>query len=311
MALSITEANGDFKLSMEYPTLFISRCEATSLLQVFQKAVQQIIAEPNSSINTASIATSRDKDQIQNWNAQPWDNEDRLVHDLIKETVAKLPSLPAIWSWDGELTCTELDTVSTTFAKQLRFMGCSKCSIVVLCFEKSMWAVISMLAVAKAGAGFVHIDPNGPVDRVKSIIEQTGSTLGLSSARSAAHISGILPTTLTVDQPTMASLQSTPQQEGDVPQEADPSSVLYIIFYQRKYLESQGGSDTAPLILLGRQVQSIMATDQKRITRLAVCFDASLEEVFTVLIAGGCICIPSEQDRLADIPGFVRRAGVN
>lgn len=314
MALSITEANGDFKLSIEYPTLFMSRCEATSLLQVFQKAVQQIIAEPNSSINTTSIATSRDKDQIQKWNAQPWDTEDRLVHDLIKETVAKKPSLPAIWSWDGELTYYELDTVSTRLAKQLRFLGCRKGSIVVLCFEKSMWAVVSMLAVAKAGAGFVHIDPNWPVDRVKSIIEQTGSTLGLSSARNAAYISGILLTTLTVDQPTMASLLSTPQQERDVPPEADPSSVLYIIF--------TSGSTGSPkgVVIQHRSFCSaarynrswLQIKKESRVLQFtSYCFDASLEEIFTVLIAGGCICVPSEQDRLADIPGFVRRAGVN
>lgn len=314
MALSITEENGEFKLSMEYPTLFMSRCEATSLLRVFEKAVQQIIAEPNRNISTTSIATSRDKDQIRKWNTQPWGTEDRLVHELITETVAKQPSLPAIWSWDGELTYSELDTESTRLARQLRFLGCSNGSIVVLCFEKSIWAVVSMLAVAKAGAAFVHIDPNGPVERIKSIIQQTGSTLGLSSAGNAARISGILPTTLAVDQSTIASFLSTPQQECDVPLEADPSSVLYIIFTSGSTGNPKG------VVIQHRSFCSAarhnrswlqIEKDSRVLQFTSYCFDASLEEIFTVLIAGGCICIPSEQDRLADIPGFVRRAQVN
>lgn len=314
MALSITEANGEFKLSMEYPTWFMSQCEATNLLQVFKQAVQQMIAEPDGSINTTSIATSRDKDLIQRWNAQPWDTEDRLVHELVKETVAKQPSLPAIWSWDGKLTYSELDTESTRLAEQLRFLGCSMGSIVVLCFEKSIWAVVSMLAVAKAGAGFVHIDPNGPVERIKSIIQQTGSTLGLSSAGNAARISGLLTKTLTVDQPTMASFLSTPPHEYDLSSEADPSSVLYIIF--------TSGSTGRPkgVVIQHRSFCSAarhnrswlqIEQDSRVLQFTSYCFDASLEEIFTVLIAGGCICIPSEQDRLSDIPGFVRRARVN
>lgn len=299
---------------MEYPTSFMSQCEATNLLQVFKQAVKQIIVEPHGSINTTSIATGRDRDQIQRWNAQPWDTEDRLVHEIIKETVAKQPSLPAIWSWDGELTYSELDTESTRLAKQLRFLGCSMGSIVVLCFEKSIWAVVSMLAVAKAGAGFVHIDPNGPVERIKSIIQQTGSTLGLSSAANAARISGLLPTTLTLDQPTMAGFLSTPQQEHDLPLEADPSSVLYMIF--------TSGSTGSPkgVVIQHRSFCSAarhnrswlqIEKDSRVLQFTSYCFDASLEEIFTVLIAGGCICIPSEQDRLSDIPGFVRRARVN
>lgn len=314
MALSITEENGEFKLSMEYPTSFMSRCEATNLLQVFQKAVQQIIAEPNRNISTTSIATSGDKNQIQKWNSKPWDTEDRVVYELIQETVAKQPSRPAIWSWDGELTYSELDTESTRLAKRLRFLGCSVGSIVVLCFEKSIWAVVSMLAVAKAGAAFVHIDPNGPVERIKSIVEQTGSTLGLSSAGNAARISGILPTTLTVDRSTIASFLSTPQQECDLSPEADPSSVLYIIFTSGSTGNPKG------VVIQHRSFCSAakhnrswlqIEKDSRVLQFTSYCFDASLEEIFTVLIAGGCICIPSEQDRLADIPGFVRRAQVN
>ncbi|KAL1880040.1 NRPS protein [Diaporthe australafricana] len=248
VALSITGQLGGYKLSMEYPTRFTSPVEATGLLEVFQKAVLQIITEPKGIISATSITTSRDRAQIQKWNAQTWDTEDRLLHKLIQETVAEQPSRPAIWSWDGQLTYSELGEMSTTLARQLRFLGCGLGSIVVLCFEKSLWAVVSMLAVAKAGAGFVHIDPNGPVERIKNIIQQTASTLGLWSAKNAARISSMLQTTLTT------------------------SRVLQFTSY---------------------------------------CFDASLEEIFTVLLAGGCICIPSEQDRLSDIPGFVRRARVN
>lgn len=299
---------------MEYPTYFISRRDAANLLEAFQKAVLRIISEPNASLDTASIATASDKDQIREWNSQSWDGEDRLVHHIIQDTVAKQPSRPAIWSWDGQLTYSELDVMSTTLATQLLKNGCGRGSIVVLCFDKSLWTVVSMLAVAKAGAGFVHIDPKGPAERVKSIIQQTGSHLGLCLAGNEHRISGLVRTILTVNQSTMSSFPSIAEQESLKLPAGDLSDVLYIIF--------TSGSTGRPkgVVIQHRSFCSAakhnrawlqIEADSRVLQFTSYCFDASLEEIFTVLIAGGCICIPSEQDRLTDIPGFVSRAQVN
>jgi non-ribosomal peptide synthetase component F len=40
-------------------------------------------------------------------------------------------------------------------------------------------------------------------------------------------------------------------------------------------------------------------------------FDISIRQILTTLIAGGCICIPSEQDRETDISGAMQRMGMN
>lgn len=299
---------------MEYPTYFISRCEAANLLEVFQKAVLRIIFEPNASLDTSAIATASDKDRIREWNSESWDEENRLVHHIIRETVAKQPSRPAIWSWDGQLTYSELDVMSTRLADQLLAKGCGTGYIVVLCFDKSLWAVVSMLAVAKAGAGFVHIDPKGPMERTKSIIQQTGSILGLCSAGNEPRISGFVQTTMTVTQSTMRSLPSIAEQENLTLPVGDLSDVLYIIFTSGStgspkgvVIQHRSFCSAAKHNRLWLQIES----DSRVLQFTSYCFDASLEEIFTVLIAGGCICIPSEQDRLTDIPGFVSRAQVN
>lgn len=300
---------------MEYPTRFMSRSEATSLLQVFQTAVLKIISEPNTILDTISIATSRDKNQIQKWNAQPWDIDNRLVHQVIQETVAKQPLSPAIWAWDGQFTYSELEIESTRLATHLQAMGCGTGSIVVLCFQKSIWAVVAMLAVPKTGASFVHIDPKSPVERTKGIIQQTGSSLGLCSSGNEARISGMLQTILTVDQSTMASFPSTSTAEqADLFPAIDPSSVLYIIFTSGTTGSPKGVAITHYSFCSAAKHNRPwlqIEKDSRVLQFTSYCFDASLEEIFTVLIAGGCICIPSEKDRLTDIPGFVRRAGVN
>lgn len=44
--------------------------------------------------------------------------------------------------------------------------------LIPLCFEKSGWAIVAMLAVLKAGAAFVPLDPEHPVLRKEGIMRQ-------------------------------------------------------------------------------------------------------------------------------------------
>ena len=49
-----------------------------------------------------------------------------------------------------------------------------------------MWFFVTMLAVNKAGAAWVPLDPSHPVQRHQQIVQQTGATLGLASAVQAS-----------------------------------------------------------------------------------------------------------------------------
>jgi len=44
-------------------------------------------------------------------------------------------------------------------------------SLVAVCFERSLEMIVSMLAILKAGAGYLPIDPSYPVERIKMILE--------------------------------------------------------------------------------------------------------------------------------------------
>ena len=59
-----------------------------------------------------------------------------------------------------------------------------------LCFEKSVWAIVGMLAVLKAGGTFLLLDISQPIVRLESIVRQTGDTFALSSAAFLDTIEG-------------------------------------------------------------------------------------------------------------------------
>src|SRR4029077_17792413 len=51
--------------------------------------------------------------------------------------------------------------------------------------------------------------------------------------------------------------------------------------------------------------------DTRALHFAAYVFDASIYEIFTTLVVGGCVCIPSESDRMSNLAGFICAHHVN
>jgi non-ribosomal peptide synthetase component F len=83
------------------------------------------------------------------------------------------PEATGIDAWDGQLTYSDLDRHSTALACLLVNIGIAPEVLVPLCFAKSKWVVVAMLAVAKSGGAFVPMEPSQLVNRLKSILSQT------------------------------------------------------------------------------------------------------------------------------------------
>lgn len=291
----------------------MSEAQAEHLLKVYELAVQTISSRPETLAQELSLVTDMDQLKLQEWNSTRLETNNRCIHDMIAETTHCQPLRQAICSWDGDLTYADLDSLSTKLATQLQSLGVNPEEIVVLCFEKSAWAVVAMLSVVKSGGAFVHIDPNGAPNRTESVIKQTKSRLGLASTAQHDKLVSFVETIVIVNKLSVEELPS--QTECDAPQiSVDPSNILYVIF-------TSGTTGTPKGVVIQHKsfcsaVASnkswLQMTEESRVLQFTnYCFDASLEEIFTVLVAGGCICIPSETERMSDIPGFVARNQVN
>ncbi|TYL92031.1 amino acid adenylation domain-containing protein [Bradyrhizobium rifense] len=101
---------------------------------------------------------------------------------------ARAPECVALQFGRERLTYRELDERSNQLARHLRGFGLQADNLVAICFENSFELIISMLAVLKAGAGYLPIDPSYPVERISMILDDANPSVILTCEALAERV---------------------------------------------------------------------------------------------------------------------------
>ena len=311
----ITIGAGYSKDAVEIGMTFRAGCmdlvQATRLAGSFSQAIKAVTTEPDSRIHTLDILTCDERQKIWAWNADVPPAVERCVHDLFAEQAQARPDAPAICAWDGELTYGELDALSTKLAGHLVELGVKAEDIVPLCFEKSMWTVVAMLAVLKAGGVFAPLNPDHPASRHEEIIKQTGATVLLASSQYENLWRVSAQSLVEVSEATISQL---PVETDTIRPRIASSNAAYIIF-------TSGSTGKPKGVVLEHGAVSLSCLEHGRVFRFGAqtralqfatyTFDACITEIFTTLMFGGCVCVPSEDSRRNHLPEAINSMSVN
>ena len=226
------------------------------------------------------------------------------VHDLIDQHVRIQPQALAVHAWDGALSYGELHELASRLGRYLVSIGVDTEMFVPLCFEKSVWAVVSMLAVLKAGAASVFLDPSHPTERKRHIAHEVGARLVLSS-RNAKPEAEITAPILQVDRAFVATIR-----EDSLPKlpQVQPNSAAVALFTSGSTGKPKGivqQHSTAAFSAQNCARLFDISSDSRVLQWAAYCFDMSVIDILMTLVAGACLCIPSEQERMNDLVNVI------
>ncbi|KAG8416103.1 hypothetical protein J3459_013765 [Metarhizium acridum] len=114
------------------------------------------------SIGELAPLTEEDGQEINNWNSDELESSDACIHDVIAGRAADRPGSTVVFAWDGEWTYAELNSLFSRLAAHIQSLDLGREQAVPVCFEKSKWVVVGILAVLKAGLAFTLIEPSYP-----------------------------------------------------------------------------------------------------------------------------------------------------
>ena len=101
------------------------------------------------------------------------------------------PSSPALQDHARSLTHAELDGHSNRLARELRRRGIHRGARVGLCVERSVMMVVAQLAVLKAGAAYVPLDPTYPAERLSYMAQDARLELLLTESAASGALDAL------------------------------------------------------------------------------------------------------------------------
>ncbi|WP_405166759.1 amino acid adenylation domain-containing protein [Nocardia sp. NBC_01499] len=101
--------------------------------------------------------------------------------DLLRVVVEAHPDRIAVSAPDGTLTYRDLSASAQRVADALRHAGVRPGVVVPLLADTSVYLVIGMLGILRAGGAYLPIDPTAPEDRIRWLVEDSGSPVVLAT----------------------------------------------------------------------------------------------------------------------------------
>lgn len=186
-----------------------------------------IQAAPDKCVSN-EVSSLADLEQIRKWNEFVPPAINACVHHLVEEKVQDQPNAEAVCSRDASLSYGELDNCAKVLASRLVHQGIKPDELVPICFEKSKWTVVAILAILKAGAAFVPI-PCSPVQRIQTILRLVKPTVILTSTQQATIFTNMSEHVLVVDKNSCDDkVKAVGVESLDV--DVRPSNLAYVLF---------------------------------------------------------------------------------
>jgi amino acid adenylation domain-containing protein len=308
VSVNIEIGDSSAAVDLDYWTDYISAGQAANVASTFVRALQNIVYNAKRRISALDFLSDQHWQQIQAWNVMPPTLHD-CVHNKFASWVALQPEAPAVHAFDGNYTYAELSAVTDHLAHYLVNLGVGPEVFVPTCFDKSKFAIVAMLSVLKAGGAAVPLDAKHPRPALQTRLEDASAKVVLTTVSRAEKLDGLVANVIVVDE---AFLNNIPPLIGPACTNVQPQNPCFVIF-----TSGSTGRPKGVVLEHAAMVTSAEAHGSKlglgpgsRVLQFAsYTFDNSLEEMFTSLQRGACVCVPSEEQRVNDLPSAI--AGLN
>ena len=292
----IERADG-WQLSCEFDTDLFDDDTVIRLLHGYQAILRGAVKDPTCRLSRLPVMGAAERATLMSEStgmslAFP---RERTIIDLFREQAQTHPAATALISGSAELTYAELEARSNRLAHYLRKLGVARGHTVGLFLSRSADLVVGLLAVLKAGAAYVPIDPAHPVDRIRYVAANSRLAALLSTGKLHERLGAMTVPTVLLDGEA-ADIAGQPEQApADGPKAADLAYVIYTSGSTGKPKGVQiGHRSLMNLLWYSRQRPGITAQDCF-LALSTIAFDIATFELLLPLSVGARLVLAGDE----------------
>ncbi|MCF8984006.1 syringopeptin non-ribosomal peptide synthetase SypA [Pseudomonas syringae] len=175
LTLNVDDLGDGFRLSV----LVTGKVGAGRVCGYMQTALENLLValeqSPDIALDSLPILPAAEREQLLvrfNDTALDYPHE-QTIHGMFEAQVERTPEALAVVHGEQRLTYRELNEQANRLAHALRKKGVQPDSRVGICVERSAEMVVGLLAILKAGGGYVPLDPAYPVERIAYMLQDS------------------------------------------------------------------------------------------------------------------------------------------
>jgi amino acid adenylation domain-containing protein/non-ribosomal peptide synthase protein (TIGR01720 family) len=236
---------------------------------------------------------------------------DNTLCDILDQQSRIRPDKIAVEAWDGNLTYGELHGLSRHMATLLIKKGAIQEDRIGFSMKKSKWAMVTVWAILMAGCTVVPLDIRNPLKRTRELVARTAARYVVADQWTAPGLESVDATIINCQTDTLDTIEGNETGLDIVWPQVTTRSVAYILFTSGstgipKGVVLEHGPLYASVVEFAAEYE--MSENSTTFQFAPFVFDASTGEIFTTMLQGGCLFVPSEEERLDNLSGTLRRS---
>ncbi|PBP53206.1 non-ribosomal peptide synthetase, partial [Pseudomonas syringae] len=290
LTLNVDDSGEGFNLNMLVSSTVGAKRVCAYMQTVLEHLVDVLEQSPSSALGRLPVLPAAEREQLLvafNDTALDYPQQ-QTIHGLFEAQVERTPDDVAVVHGEQHLTYRELNEQANRLAHALRKQGVQPDSRVGICVERGVEMVVGLLAILKAGGGYVPLDPAYPAERIAYMLQDSVPAAVLAQSATEALLTDVSVPVINLDQ---CNWQDESVQNPQVPG-LTSAHLAYLI-----YTSGSTGLPKGVMIEHRNTVNFLSwahtafdgAALEKTLFSTSLNFDLAVYECFAPLTSGGSI----------------------
>ncbi|KAG6137079.1 D-lysergyl-peptide-synthetase subunit 1 [Claviceps purpurea] len=314
LTLNILNRTDKMKMQLSYHTSLLSRVSANTIAKAFRFVLQRTLERPHELLRSLQVLDEEQMSIVFAQNRCMAPQVDEFIHDTIHQQCVRCPDSPSVCAWDGNFTYKQLDDLSSALSEEIVRKGAGPEVTIPVVLEKTRWTPVAMLAVLKSGSSFVLMDSTHPAARLGAIVQAIGPPVIIVSAQTRPKVATFFTDVVEVGDWLAREVSFAKQQDTRQTGLLKSTSAAYLVFTSGSTGKPKGAIvEHASLSTAAKYMASRLHIDSaSRVLQFSShAWDIPVTEVLVTLRMGGCVCVPSEEERTGNLAKASERMKVN
>ncbi|SHM78877.1 amino acid adenylation domain-containing protein [Duganella sacchari] len=310
LTLGVGGEGDTLSASMEYSTDLFDESTIVRMAQHFTRLLESIVAAPDARIGDLDMLTPAERQLVlYGWNDSATRHTSGLpIHRQIEAQVARTPERTAVLCRGIRLSYSQLNARANRLAHRLHSHGVAPDTLVGVCMERSLEMVVAVLAVLKAGAAYVPLDPGYPEQRLSYMLDDARPAVLLTQSHLPIARQALGVPVAFLDREDDAAYPDT-----NLPLQAVAQNLAYVIYTSGSTGKPKGTAvhQGGLLNLVNWFVKQFgIGAEDKILLFSSFSFDLTQKNLYAALISGGELHLPAEGYDPQGAATLIREQGI-